>query len=117
MRPLFYTRLRLGEFDPPEMNPYRALGMDTVQSPAHQALALEAAIKTLVLLKNAEDTLPLRAQDLAGGRIAVSTPHTDTHGRPRSQGTRGCLIPGHPQSLPQGMHCSLWPWADTTRAE
>ncbi|KYO47973.1 MAP7 domain-containing protein 1 isoform A [Alligator mississippiensis] len=78
VRPLFYTRLRLGEFDPPEMNPYRALGMDTVQSPAHQALALEAAIKTLVLLKNAEDTLPLRAQDLAGGRIAVVGPFADS---------------------------------------
>jgi beta-glucosidase len=22
VKPLFYTRMRLGEFDPPEMNPY-----------------------------------------------------------------------------------------------
>ncbi|NXA42379.1 XYL2 arabinofuranosidase, partial [Eudromia elegans] len=73
VRPLFYTRLRLGEFDPPAMNPYSALGLRDVQSPAHQALALEAAIKSFVLLKNERDTLPL--WDLGDRRIAVSAGH------------------------------------------
>ncbi|XP_067167499.1 uncharacterized protein [Apteryx mantelli] len=77
VRPLFYTRLRLGEFDPPAMNPYSALDLSAVQSPAHRALALEAAVKSFVLLKNAGDTLPLRAQDLRGRRIAVVGPFAD----------------------------------------
>ncbi|KAK7088568.1 uncharacterized protein [Littorina saxatilis] len=53
VRPIFYTRMRLGEFDPPEMNPYRQYDVtDVVESTEHQALAVEAALKTFVLLKN-----------------------------------------------------------------
>lgn len=69
VRPLFYTRLRLGEFDPPAMNPYNALELSVVQSPEHRNLSLEAAIKSFVLLKNQRDTLPLR--ELHGKRLAV----------------------------------------------
>ncbi|NXK57118.1 BXL6 xylosidase, partial [Chauna torquata] len=77
VRPLFYTRLRLGEFDPPDMNPYSALDLSAVQSPAHRNLSLEAAIKSFVLLKNERDTLPLRACDLSGKRLAVVGPFAD----------------------------------------
>ncbi|KAK7500177.1 hypothetical protein BaRGS_00008724 [Batillaria attramentaria] len=58
LAPLFYTRMRLGDFDPPEMNPYRSIGMEEVDSPAHKALAVEAAMKSFVLLKN-DGLLPL----------------------------------------------------------
>ncbi|NWY00947.1 XYL2 arabinofuranosidase, partial [Nothoprocta ornata] len=75
VRPLFYTRLRLGEFDPPAMNPYSRLGLSEVQTPAHRALALEAAVKSFVLLKNERDTLPLR--EPGAGRIAVVGPFAD----------------------------------------
>ncbi|NXL86243.1 XYL2 arabinofuranosidase, partial [Alectura lathami] len=75
LRPLFYTRLRLGEFDPPAMNPYSALGLSAVQSPEHRNLSLEAAIKSFVLLKNEQGTLPLR--DLLGKRLAVVGPFAD----------------------------------------
>ncbi|KAK7107948.1 uncharacterized protein [Littorina saxatilis] len=61
LAPLFYTRMRLGEFDPPEMNPYRSLGMEEVESAAHRALAVEAAMKSFVLLKN-NGVLPLKAR-------------------------------------------------------
>ncbi|XP_074790245.1 uncharacterized protein LOC141974436 isoform X1 [Natator depressus] len=77
VRPLFYTRLRLGEFDPPAMNPYSALDLSAVQSPTHRTLAVEAAIKSFVLLKNERGTLPLSAQALAGKRIAVVGPFAD----------------------------------------
>ncbi|KFU89405.1 Beta-xylosidase/alpha-L-arabinofuranosidase 2, partial [Chaetura pelagica] len=77
LRPLFYTRMRLGEFDPPAMNPYSALDLSAVQSPEHRNLSLEAAIKSFVLLKNVQGTLPLRAQDLPGGRLAVVGPFAD----------------------------------------
>ncbi|XP_068773671.1 uncharacterized protein [Struthio camelus] len=77
VRPLFYTRLRLGEFDPPALNPYSSLDLSAVQSPAHRTLALEAAVKSFVLLKNVRDTLPLRAQELRGRRVAVVGPFAD----------------------------------------
>lgn len=60
VKPLFYTRMKLGEFDPPHMNPYSSLNMSVVQSPAHRRLALKAALQTFVLLKNQHDILPLK---------------------------------------------------------
>ncbi|NXS59862.1 XYL2 arabinofuranosidase, partial [Brachypteracias leptosomus] len=75
VRPLFYTRMRLGEFDPPAMNPYSTLGLSAVQSSEHRNLALEAAVKSFVLLKNVRGTLPLR--DLPGKRLAVVGPFAD----------------------------------------
>ncbi|XP_027299621.1 uncharacterized protein [Anas platyrhynchos] len=77
VRPLFYTRLRLGEFDPPAMNPYSSLDLSVVQSPEHRNLSLEAAVKSFVLLKNQRGTLPLRARDLPGKRLAVVGPFAD----------------------------------------
>ncbi|GFO34072.1 beta-d-xylosidase 4, partial [Plakobranchus ocellatus] len=59
VKPLFYTRMRLGEFDPPETNPYWSLGEEQVETPAHQALAVTAAAQSYVLLKNENDLLPL----------------------------------------------------------
>ncbi|XP_074904798.1 uncharacterized protein LOC142040610 [Buteo buteo] len=77
VRPLFYTRMRLGEFDPPAMNPYSSLDLSAVQSPEHRNLSLEAAVKSFVLLKNARGTLPLRARDLSGKHLAVVGPFAD----------------------------------------
>nr|KAG5696806.1 hypothetical protein BaRGS_012829 [Batillaria attramentaria] len=51
--------MRLGEFDPPDMNPYSQLDVSLIQSPAHQSLSLEAAVKSVVLLKNKDGFLPL----------------------------------------------------------
>jgi beta-glucosidase len=71
---LFETRFRLGMFDPPERVPYAQIPSQVVDSPANQALALEVARQSLVLLKNDGDTLPL-AKDL--DRIAVIGPNAD----------------------------------------
>lgn len=70
VKPLFYTRMKLGEFDPPHMNPYSHLNMSVVQSPAHQKLAVKAALHTFVLLKNDHNILPLNKEF---SRIAVSS--------------------------------------------
>lgn len=51
VKPLFYTRMRLGEFDPPEMNPYSSVNLSVIQSEEHRNLSLTAAAKSLVLLK------------------------------------------------------------------
>lgn len=63
--------LRLGLFDPKADQPYFQLGGDVIDSPAHQALALEAAQQAIVLLKNEGNVLPLKA----GGKVAVVGPH------------------------------------------
>lgn len=55
---LFTTRMRLGLFDPAGKVPYARLGTRDVCTPAHQALALESAEKSVVLLKN-NGILPL----------------------------------------------------------
>uniref|UniRef100_A0ABM5ES04 Fibronectin type III-like domain-containing protein n=1 Tax=Pogona vitticeps TaxID=103695 RepID=A0ABM5ES04_9SAUR len=77
VRPLFRTRMRLGEFDPPAMNPYNALGPGDVQNDAHHQLALQAAIQSFVLLKNRNGALPLRAEDVRSKTLAVTGPFAD----------------------------------------
>ncbi|KAG8588427.1 hypothetical protein GDO81_005970 [Engystomops pustulosus] len=70
--PLFYTRMRLGEFDPPEMNPYSSLDLSSVQNQEHRDLAVEAAIKSFVLLKNQNHTLPLDIGSIRGKRFGAA---------------------------------------------
>lgn len=56
---LFTTRMKLGLFDPPEKTPYSAIPYEAVDSPAMGELNLQAAQRTLVLLKNEGALLPL----------------------------------------------------------
>jgi beta-glucosidase len=71
---LFTARFRLGMFDPPEQVPYAQIPYEIVNSPEHQALALEAARESIVLLKNEGGLLPL-TKDLAS--IAVVGPNAE----------------------------------------
>jgi beta-glucosidase len=71
---LFVARYRLGEMDGHGHDAYAAIGTDRIDSPTHRRLALQAAQKSIVLLKNAHATLPLRA----GLRLAVIGPNADT---------------------------------------
>ncbi|MCL6506500.1 MAG: glycoside hydrolase family 3 C-terminal domain-containing protein, partial [Bryobacteraceae bacterium] len=74
LRRLLAARFRLGMFDPPEMVPYARIPYSVNDSPAHRALALEAARKSIVLLKNEGNLLPLR-KDLR--TLAVIGPNAD----------------------------------------
>src|SRR5205085_37678 len=58
---LFEARFRLGMFDPPERVPWSKLSIADNDTPAHRQLALEAAHKSMVLLKNDRNTLPLKS--------------------------------------------------------
>jgi beta-glucosidase len=71
---LFAARFRLGMFDPPRQVPYAQIPYEIVNSPEHQALALQAARESIVLLKNEGNFLPL-PRDL--GAIAVVGPNAD----------------------------------------
>ena len=55
--------MRLGLFDPVEMQVYTQYGLDKLNTEEHRALALKAAREGIVLLKNEEKQLPI---DLLG---------------------------------------------------
>src|SRR5947209_11016182 len=74
MKRLFEARFRLGMFAPTEMLPYAKIPFSANDSPEHRQLALEAARESVVLLKNENNTLPLR-KGLKG--IAVIGPNAD----------------------------------------
>jgi beta-glucosidase len=71
---LFATRHRLGEWGAKGGDPYTNIGIDQVDSSAHRQLALQAALESMVLLKNAHGTLPFHE----GMRLAVIGPNADT---------------------------------------
>ncbi len=67
------AKFRLGLFDHPHVDPEAAAAIN--DTPEHRALALEAAEKTIVLLKNEHNILPLKK---SLKRIAVIGPLADT---------------------------------------
>jgi beta-glucosidase len=62
--------MRLGMFDPPQLDPYSNIDERELSSAAHRELALRIANESMVLLKN-DGTLPLRT---SGMKIAVVGP-------------------------------------------
>ena len=56
---LMLARLRLGLFDPPAQVPYAQIPFSENDSASHRELSLETARRSMVLLKNDENTLPL----------------------------------------------------------
>jgi beta-glucosidase len=75
LRRLFRAQMRLGVYDPPQRLPWAGYTYASiVNSAKHQQIALEAARKSIVLLKNEGATLPLRK---GLGTIAVIGPNAD----------------------------------------
>ncbi|KAF9484016.1 glycoside hydrolase family 3 protein [Pholiota conissans] len=56
----YSSLVRLGYFDSPTTQPFRQLGWSDVNTPAAQALAYQAAVEGIVLLKN-DGTLPFKS--------------------------------------------------------
>ncbi len=73
IRPMLRAKFTLGLFDNPYVDPDKAERI--VRAPEHRELALEAAHKTITLLKNDADILPLDLH--ANKTIAVIGPNAD----------------------------------------
>ena len=71
---LFTARFRLGMFDPPEMVEYTKIPYSVNDSEPNKALAKETALKSIVLLKNENNLLPLKKNI---GTVAVIGPNSD----------------------------------------
>ena len=71
---LFRARFRLGMFDPSERVPYASIRESVNDSKEHREAALEAARKSIVLLKNEGGILPLRSNLRT---VAVIGPNAD----------------------------------------
>ncbi len=69
---LMLARMKLGMFDPGEMVPWSGIPVDTLASEPHKEVAREMARKSMVLLKNEQNTLPL-GKELK--RVAVIGPN------------------------------------------
>jgi beta-glucosidase len=69
------ARMRLGEFDPQDQNPYGKILTNVICSPEHRQLALQAAREAIVLLENKDGFLPLESAKLK--TVAVIGPHAD----------------------------------------
>ncbi len=78
LRGVFRVMFRLGLFDPPELVPYSAIGSEPElpwESEKHQALARLVTQKSIVLLKNTGNLLPLDKGTLK--TVAVIGPRAD----------------------------------------
>ncbi|TFH27038.1 MAG: glucan 1,4-alpha-glucosidase, partial [Bacteroidia bacterium] len=69
---LMLARMKLGMFDPDDMVPWSELSLDQVAGEMHKEVAREMARKSMVLLKNDRNTLPI---DKGVKRVAVIGPN------------------------------------------
>lgn len=72
LKQLFKTRFKLGLFDPKGSTPWDNYGEEFIRHPDHVALSLEAASKSIVLMKNENQTLPF-PEDVKGVYVVGPT--------------------------------------------
>lgn len=102
LRRVLQVRFRLGEFDNFNSVPYSDISPDIIGSKKHRELSLLAACKSIVLLKNEKNTLPLNKQSVK--RIAVIGPYADLF----NQGNYGG-VPDNPVKPLQGIQKAVAP--------
>jgi beta-glucosidase len=74
LKRLFTARFKLGMFDPADRVEYANIAYNVVDNDEHKKLALDVTQKSIVLLKNENNTLPLK-KDI--GTVAVIGPNSD----------------------------------------
>jgi hypothetical protein len=108
---LFTVRMRLGQFDPPSTQPegWATLSLTDVDTPAHRALAMDAALQGFVLLKNNQGTLPLRAGINPANNVNAGTTNVNTAALkiavlgPNSNSAEWMLGNYHERAVPGGV--------------
>ena len=70
---LFEIQFKLGMYDPANRVPYASIGREVIECDAHKKHAYEMAQKSMVLLKNNRNILPLNASKIK--RIALVGPN------------------------------------------
>jgi len=108
---LMTARFKLGMFDPDDQVAYAQIPFSVNDNPAHDYLARVAAQKSIVLLKNSGNTLPLR-KNLT--RVAVIGPNADEI---ESLWGNYNGIPSHPVTVLQGIKNKLAPQTDVVYAQ
>jgi len=108
---LMTARFKLGMFDPDDKVAYAQIPFSVNDNPAHDYLARVAAQKSIVLLKNAANTLPLK-KTLT--RIAVIGPNADEI---ESLWGNYNGIPSHPVTVLQGIRNKVEPQTDVVYAQ
>ncbi len=119
---LMLARMKLGMFDPDDKVPYAGIPYDVVDSEPHREIALEAARKSMVLLKNENNVLPF-SKDLE--QVAVIGPNAhrqevllaNYNGFPSSpvtplEGIRQKLTDSRVEYAPGARHADEFPLMD-----
>ena len=75
LKRLLLARMKLGMFDPEEQVPFASIPYNVVDSEPHHQLALEAAHKSMVLLKNEGQLLPFTKKI---NKVAVIGPNANS---------------------------------------
>jgi beta-glucosidase-like glycosyl hydrolase len=101
LRRIIQARIRMGEFDPPgyEGNPYNKITADMIDTDANDAVAHQLADESMVLLKNANHTLPFKA---GIGTLAVIGPNADAL-QMQNGNYNGTPSPQHRASILEGI--------------
>lgn len=102
LRRVLQVRFRLGEFDDFKSVPYSNISPEIIGCREHRQLSLEAARKSIVLLKNEKNLLPVDKNGIK--RIAVIGPYADLF----NQGNYGG-VPDHPVKPLQGIRNAVGP--------
>ena len=71
------VRFKTGQFDDLADQPYTKIGAEVVNSTEHQKINLDSTLQSLVLLKNNDTTLPIKAQGAEKISLALVGPHVD----------------------------------------
>ncbi|MBN2589611.1 MAG: glycoside hydrolase family 3 C-terminal domain-containing protein, partial [Sedimentisphaerales bacterium] len=105
LRKILEARFRMGEFDPQdyEGNPYNKITADMIDTEENNELARKVADKAMVLLKNANNTLPLKTNI---GTVAVLGPNADA-ARMQNGNYSGTPSPQHQVSIIEGIRQAI----------
>ena len=102
LRRVLTGRFELGMFDPDERSPWAGLQPEVISSPVHHEMAVEAARKGMVLLKN-DGVLPLQS---GVKRIAVVGPNADDAALLNGN-YGGTPIDAHKQTILEGIRAAF----------